>query len=350
MTTLTSPSGGSGGTTAPSRDWTKFVLDNFIWVINIAVFIFFAVQADGFLTGTNTINLLLHASVLGLMVIGQAICLISGNFDLSAEGTVSLLSMLAAWMMVPAAAWSGGGGWELHPLLVIPLILAIGTAIGWFNGTLITRLGMNNFIVTLAMQLVLRGLALSLNQGQNISGTPELFNWLGSGRIGPIPVQIIVTAIAFIGFHLYLNNSRFGRQIYAVGGNREAARASGFSPKLTITAAYMISGFLAAMAAWMLLGRLAEATDRTGANLTLETVAASVIGGISLRGGYGTILGAFSGVLLLSIVGNGLNLMNVDPFWVNGIRGFIILVAIFIEAQKFRYKPRSRRQKAPAAT
>jgi ribose/xylose/arabinose/galactoside ABC-type transport system permease subunit len=133
--------------------------------------------------------------------------------------------------------------------------------------------------------------------------------------------------------------------LYAVGGNKDAARASGFSPKRTITIAYMISGFLAAVAAWMLLGRIGEATDKTGVGLTLETVAAAVIGGVALTGGYGSVLGAFSGVLLLSIVDNGLNLMKVNPFWVNSIRGAIILAAIFVEAQKFRFKPKFRRQR-----
>lgn len=322
-------------------DWGKFILDRFIWVIIIIVFLFFALQAQGFLTGTNLINLLLHASVLGLMVIGQTICLISGNFDLSAEGTVSLLVMLSAWLMVPAQAWSGGGGWEWHPLVVIPVMLLLGAGIGFLNGVMITRLRMNNFIVTLAMQLVLRGLALMLNQGNYISGTPPLFNWLGAGRIGPVPVQIIFTGLAFVGFYFFLKNSQFGRRLYAVGGNKDAARASGFSPERTITMAYVISGLLAAVAAWMLLGRLGEATDKTGVGLTLETVAASVIGGVALTGGYGTVAGAFGGVLLLSIVDNGLNLMQVNPFWVNGIRGFIILVAILIEAQKFRYRPRT---------
>lgn len=385
---------------AARANWMQYILDRFIWFIMVPVFVFFAFRAEGFLSGTNMINLLLHASVLGLMVIGQAICLISGNFDLSAEGSVSLLAMLAAWMMVPEQAWSGGGGWELHPLIVIPLMLLLGTLIGFFNGFMITQLGMNNFIVTLAMQLVLRGLALMLNKGNYISGTPELFNWLGAGRVAPthafllltalallgsfiflrnsrlmqqfrtrgqvwavaiygassvviafviwltldwigsVPVQIIVTGLAFVGVNYYLKHSRFGRQLYAVGGNRDAAYTSGFSPKRTITIAYMISGFLAAVAAWMLLGRIGEATDKTGVNLTLETVAASVIGGVALTGGHGSVLGALSGVMLLSIVDNGLNLMQVNPFWVNGIRGAIILAAIFVEAQKFRLKPR----------
>ncbi len=387
-------------TSAAKTDRTKFVLDRFIWFIIIPVFIFFAIFARGFLSGTNMTNVLLHASVLGIMVIGQAICLISGNFDLSAEGSVSLIAIMAAWLIVPAATWSGGGGWEWNPLLVISFMMLVGAGIGLLNGTMITRLGMNNFIVTLAMQLVLRGLALMLTKGNYISNLPPEFTWLGDSRaepivalilmtiltlvgihfylkssefgqrvyadgpgkialtyvgggilavivigllllwIGAVPVQIIFTGLTFIGFHFYLKNSAFGRQLYAVGGNKDAAEASGFSPKLTITTAYIISGVLAAIAAWMLLGRVGVASDQVGAGLTLETVAASVIGGIALSGGYGSILGAFSGVLLLSIVDNGLNLMGVNPLAVRGLRGAIILVAIFIEAQKFRYKPK----------
>jgi len=323
-----------------SIDWVKFVLDRFIWFIIAGVFLFFAVQTKGFLTGVNMVNILLHTSVLGLMTIGQALCLITGNFDLSAEGTVSLVTVLAAWMMVPGGSLEGGGGWVLHPLIVIPLILLVGAGVGLLNGFMITRLRINNFIVTLAMQLVLRGIALAICRGHNISGLPSLFTWLGTSRIGPVPVQIIFTLLAFAGFHFYLQNSGFGRQLFAVGGNRDAARASGYNPEKIVTTAYVISGVLATVAGWMLLGRVGTSSYDLGTGLTLETVACAVIGGVALTGGYGSILGAFAGVLLLSIIDNGLNLMEVNPFWIKGIRGFIILFALFIEAQKFRYKPK----------
>jgi len=322
-------------------DWVQFILNRFIWFIILGVFLFFAVRAKGFLTGLNMINILLHGSVLGLVSIGQAICLFSGNFDLSAEGTVSLVTVLAGWLMVPSGWWEGGGGWELHPFITIPLLLLVGAGAGWLNGFMITRLGMNNFIVTLAMQLVLRGIGLFICKGFNISDLPPLFRWLGNGRIGPVPVQIIFTGLAFVGFHLFLGHSSFGRQLYAVGGNKDAARASGFNSERTITTAYIISGVLAAIAGWMLLGRVGESVSAVlGTGLTLETVAAAVIGGVALKGGYGSIGNAFAGVVLLSVVDNGLNVMEVDPFWVNGIRGFIILVALLVEAQKFRYKPK----------
>lgn len=321
---------------------TQLILDRLIWFVLGLVVIFFTLRTDNFLTGTNLINILLHASVLGVLTIGQAIVLLTGNFDLSQEGTISLLTVLAAWLMLPfremRLAQAGGVGWELHPAIVVPIMLVIGAFIGWINGTLITRLKMNNFIVTLAMQLILRGAAFVISMGAIMPGTPNLFNWLGGGRIGAIPVSVIATLIIFMFFAYILSNTRFGRKLYAVGANREAAAASGFSPPKTITAAYMIGGVMAALASWMLLGRLEVSNPTLGVGMTLETVAASVIGGVALTGGTGTIWGAFSGVLLLSVINNGLNLMAIDPFWVNGVRGLIILIALLIEAQKVRVK------------
>jgi ribose/xylose/arabinose/galactoside ABC-type transport system permease subunit len=336
----------------------QWVLDRFIWFILLLVIIFFIINlgVEKFLSPSNLMNILLHASVLGILTIGQAVVLLSGNFDLSAEGTLSLLVVLATWLMLPyresSLAQAGGVGWEVHPFIVIPLMIVLGTAIGWINGQLITRLKMNNFIVTLAMQLVLRGIAFVISMGAIMPGTPALFNWLGGGRIGMIPVSVIFTLLLYLGASYYLRTTRFGRQLYAVGGNREAARASGFNPEKLITRAYMVGGFMAALASWMLLGRLEVSVPNLGQGFTLETVAASVIGGVALTGGSGTIWGAFSGVLLLSVIDNGLNLMSVDPFWINGIRGLIILLALLIDAQKVRfqlYEKKTSRGRTPAA-
>jgi ribose/xylose/arabinose/galactoside ABC-type transport system permease subunit len=328
--------------TRGKTDWIKLILDQLLWIILAVIFVFFAfrVGPNKFLSGTNLINILLHATVLGILVIGQSICLLSKNFDLSAEGTVSLVTVLAAYLMVPAKGFGGGGGYEIHPLIIIPFILLVGSLAGFINGVLITRLRMNNFIVTLSMQLVLRGLAYVISGGLEIDRTPPLFNWLGTGTIGPIPFAIVFTPLLFVLVNWYLKRSRFGRQLYAVGSNSEAAKASGFNPARVVTIAYIASGFMAALAGWMLLGRVQSSYSKLGAGFTLETVGASVIGGISLQGGLGSVLGAFSGVMLLSIVDNGLNLMSVNPFWVNGIRGFIILLALVIDSQKIRYKPK----------
>jgi ribose/xylose/arabinose/galactoside ABC-type transport system permease subunit len=192
------------------------------------------------------------------------------------------------------------------------------------------------------MQLILRGLAFVISMGAIMPGTPKLFNWLGGGRVGSIPVSVIVTLLLFVLFGAILHFTRFGRQLYAVGANKDAARASGFKTQITVTQAYMISGFLAGLAGWMLLGRLEASNPTLGAGMTLETVAAAVIGGVALSGGSGTILGAFAGVLLLSVIADGLNLVHINPFWIDGIRGLIILVALLLEAQKVRLKVRTK--------
>ena len=325
-------------------DWGKKLLDNFIWLIIIVVYLYFAFNIGGkFITVSNQINILSHASVLGILVIGQAIVLLTGNFDLSAEGVLSLTTIFAMWLMVEPRTDAGGAqasGLMLHPFIVIPIMFLIGILSGWIIGLMITRLKMNGFIVTLAMQLVLRGIAMLISNGQIMTGSPALFNWMGGTRIKGFPVAVGVTLLMYLIVNYLLNNSKFGRELLAVGANRDAAQASGFNPKRTITIAYVISGFMAAFAGWMLLGRLETSISTLGAGMTLETVAASVIGGISLKGGLGSVGGAFAGVILLSIIDNGLNLMEVDPFWVQGIRGMIILLALLIEAQKFRYKPK----------
>ncbi len=325
-------------------DWMKLLLDNFIWLILAIVYLYFASNVGGkFITLSNQINILSHASVLGILVIGQAIVLLTGNFDLSAEGVLSLTTIFAMWLMLEPRTDAGGAqasGLMLNPILVVPIMFSIGILSGWLIGMMITRLKMNNFIVTLAMQLVLRGIAMLISNGQIMTGSPALFNWLGGTRIKGFPVAVGVTLIMYVIVNYLLNHSKFGRELRAVGANRDAAQASGFDPKKTITFAYMISGFMAAFAGWMLLGRLETSISTLGQGMTLETVAASVIGGVSLKGGLGSVGGAFAGVMLLSIIDNGLNLMSVDPFWVQGIRGMIILLALLIEAQKFRYKPK----------
>jgi len=324
-------------------DWVKLFLDNFIWIIVVLVFTYFAVQVPNFVTTGNLINILLHASVLGVLVIGQTIVLMTGNFDLSAEGVLSLTTILAMWLMVEPRTDAGGAqasGLMLNPYIVIPIMFLVGILSGWLIGIMITRLKMNNFIVTLAMQLVLRGIAMLISGGQIMTGSPALFNWMGGARINGFPISVGVTLLLYLVVNYLLNQSKFGRELRAVGANIDAAHASGFDPQKTITRAYIISGFMGAFAGWMLLGRLETSISTLGKGMTLETVAASVIGGVSLRGGLGSVGGAFAGVILLSLIDNALNLIDIDPFWVQGIRGLIILVALLIEAQKFRYKPK----------
>ena len=319
------------------RKYTPFLLDNLIWILLLFTVILFSLLSDRYLSRTNLINILVHASVLGIMVIGQSFTLITGNFDLSAESTLGICALIGAWLVTAAGEPAHGSGLELSPFLAIPILLLVGLFIGGINGFLITRMKMNNFIVTLAMLIILRGLMLVWTEGLTVSQIPDAFRWLGRGRIANVPVNVIVLIVAFVIAHIVTRYLRFGRDLYAVGGNRDAAQASGIDSGQRIRAAYLISGALAAFAGWILAGRLGVVVAGLGEGMIFEIQAAAVIGGISLFGGRGTMLGAFGGVLLLSSIDSGLNLMRVSAFWIDTVRGLIILFAMFIDAQKVRY-------------
>jgi ribose/xylose/arabinose/galactoside ABC-type transport system permease subunit len=330
------------------RSYVPSVLDNLIWFILIGVVIFFATQTDKFLTPINLRNILVAASVLGILVVGQSFVLITSNFDLSSESTLGLAALIGLFLIVPPGSPTWGSGTEISPFVSIAIILAMGAGIGWVIGALITYGKMNNFIVTLAMLIILRGAMLRFTNGQAVtsidSRPAEVFNWLGHESafslpwLGAVPISVLVMLAVFLLAYVVLRYRPFGRELYAIGGNRSAALASGIDPDKRVRQVYMISGFLAALAGWMLAGRISSVQSDLGEGYIFNVMAAAVIGGISLLGGRGSIVGALGGVLLLSIIDRGLNLMQVSVFWIQSIQGFVILLAMFIDAQKVRFR------------
>ena len=329
------------------RRYVPVVLDHLIWLILLGVFLFFMTQSDKFLTPINITNILSATAVLGVLVVGQTFVLITGNFDLSQESTLGLAALFGLWLIVPALAPFWGGGVLLSPFLSIVAILVMGVGIGYVIGALITYGKMNNFIVTLAILLILRGLMLAFTQGNATSGMnfPEadVFYFLGHESIpvpwlGNVPIAVPAMLLVFLAGHIVLNHRRFGRDLYAIGGNRQAAVASGIDANRRIRQVYMVSGLLAALAGMMLAGRVASIQVNLGEGYIFTIFAAAVIGGVSLQGGRGTMLGALGGVLLLSTIDRGLNLMRVSVFWIQVIQGCIILVAMFVDAQRVRFR------------
>ncbi len=313
------------------------LLDNLIWPLLILIVIIFHFISDKFLTTFNITNILIHAAVLGILTVGQSFTLITGNFDLSAESTLAIAALIGAWLILPSEAPNFGGDIFLPVGLAIIALLVLGLIAGWINGFLITRLKMNNFIVTLAMMIILRGFMLVISEGNTMSGLPDAFKALGHNDLGKIPVSVLMMVIVFIIAHIIMQYTQFGRNLYAVGGNRDAALAAGISPDKHTRQVYLISGFLAALGGLMLAGRTGVICENMGSGMIFEIQAAAVIGGISLQGGRGMMLGAFGGVLLLSIIDSGLSLMRVSSFWIEIFSGLIILVAMTIDAQKVRY-------------
>jgi len=318
--------------------YIPFVIDNLIWFLLFSVFLFACLFTPRFLTQRNVINILEHSSVLGIMVIGQSLCLLSGNFDLSAESTLGLTALLGAYLVTAAGAPAFGSGLLLPPFAALAIMFLVGLGVGWLNGFLITRLKMNNFIVTLAMLIVLRGLTMVLNEGKTISSINPSILALGSAKIGVIPLSVWVMLVSFALAYVLTRYIQFGRDLYAVGGNRDAAQASGVDADRRIRQVYMVSGLIAAFAGWMFLGRLGSGVASMGTGMIFEIQAAAVIGGISLFGGRGSIMGALGGVLLLSVISSVLALMQVSTFWYDTIRGLIILLAMLIDAQKVNFR------------
>jgi simple sugar transport system permease protein len=313
------------------------LFNNLIWFLLAAVVIFFTLTTRNFLTLGNFTNILFNASVLGVLVIAQSFTLLTGNFDLSMESTLGLCGLLGIMFITSSGPPRYGTGWMWPTALAVVVILCIGLLIGLINGLLITKLKVNNFVVTLAMLITIRGLTLLINNGQTSYSINSSYNWLGLGKLGPVPVPVVILLVFFAIGHIITTYTPFGRELYAIGANREAARASGVRPDRRIIQVYIISGLLAAFAGWMLSARLTNAMSSMGQGMVFEVMAASVIGGMSLKGGQGTLIGALGGVLLLAAISAGLNLMSVSVYWVQVIRGSIILFAMFIDAQKVRY-------------
>ena len=281
-----------------------------------------------FLTKGNLVNILQQSSELSVLVLAEAIILIVGKFDLSLESIVGVAPMFAAWLVTDAAL--NGSGLMLNPYLAILVILAVGLAIGAFNGLLIVRLGLNAFITTLAMLILLRGVTIGITNGRTLYDLPEPFLYLGNARWLGLPASIWVSAGLFFVGSVILGYHRYGRAIYAIGGNPEAARAAGIRVDLYIWIVFAIGGGLAALSGLMLTGRMASVLSGQGQNMIFTVFAAAVIGRISLNGGKGSIIGALCGVILLGIISNILTLSNIETFWISATYGAIILLSLIL--------------------
>lgn len=286
-----------------------------------------AIVNPAFFTRTNLIdNIITTSAVLGVLVIAESVILIGGFFDLSLQSTVGFGPMLLAVLVSPTSGNGHGLNFGLALLITIPAVVLIGLA----NGLMIAKMKLNAFIVTLAMLILLQGLTIGLSGGQTYSTLPRAMTYLGDGQILGLPVQAWIFVVAFAAGFAFMKYTPTGRSIYAMGGNIDAARAAGIkTTKLTI-GILVFGSTLALVAGLMLTGRIASVTANQGDNLIFTVFAAAVIGGISLNGGRGNLIGAGLGVILLGIIQNILTLSNVPSFWINAAYGAIILSALLI--------------------
>jgi len=279
-----------------------------------------------FFTADNLINVAQQSAALGAVVVAETLILLTGKFDLSLQATYGLAPMVGAWLIVSKDGQGLGTNW--NPLLGIAIVLLVGLVVGAFNGFMVIKLGFNAFIFTLAVLILLTGIQVGIVSGRTIYHLPDAYIYLGSQYLLGVPVSVWVTGAIFLLSALFLRYHRIGRAIYAIGGNTEAARAAGIHVDRVRIGVFIVASILAALAGLMTAGQVVAVTASQGNNLIFQVFAAAVIGGISLEGGRGRMLGALTGVILLALVTNILILSQIQTFWIDAANGLIILIAL----------------------
>jgi Ribose/xylose/arabinose/galactoside ABC-type transport systems, permease components len=309
--------------------FVTFISNYTVQIALILLIIVFSIASSDFLTPGNWINIMQQSSIIAISAIGMTFVIITSGIDLSVGSTVALSGLLSAQLIVQHG---------LSPWLAILVGLLSGVAIGLFNGFGVARLGVAAFIATLATMSMGRGLTLAISNGQTIFGLPQIYTIWGGGSVLGIPVPVIITLVLFVIAHLVLAHTVFGHQVYALGGNREAARLAGINVRRVELLVYVICGVMSALAGIILTGRLGAALPTAATGHELDVIAAIVIGGASLMGGRGNMIGTLFGVLTIAVLRNGLDLLNVNTFWVQFVQGAVIFAAVLIDAIGRRHR------------
>ncbi|WP_339427870.1 MULTISPECIES: ABC transporter permease [unclassified Pseudomonas] len=292
----------------------------------VVVTLVMILASDTFLTASNLSNIARQVSINAIIAVGMTCVILTGGIDLSVGPVMALSGTLTAGLMVAG----------LPPGLAIGAGMLIGVAFGIGNGLFVAYLHMPPIIVTLATMGIARGLGLMYTDGYPISGLPEWFGFFGRQRLFGIEVPILIMLITYAAAYVLLQHTRIGRYIYAIGGNEEAVRLSGVRAARFKLLVYGISGLTAAIAGLVLTSRLMSGQPNAGVSFELDAIAAVVLGGASIAGGRGVIVGTLLGALLLGVLNNGLNMLGVSPYVQSVIKGGIILLAIFISRQRHK--------------
>jgi ribose transport system permease protein len=304
-------------------DWLKGQYALFILIILLLIA---SVSSDAFLTQTNLTNLLLQMSIIGVVVMAELIIVLTGGIDISVGSALGLAAVLCA------GVFSGSS-----VILALIVALVVGGFVGMVNGWLVSFRGLEPFIVTLGMLALARGLVYAYGEGIPVQPNAEgTFAQIGQTTVLGIPLLALIwiAVVLLIGF--LLSRTVWGRRVYAIGSNKEAARSSGIPVQATLWSVYILAGLLVGLGGWMFICRFASGTASAGTLMELEAIAAVVIGGARLSGGYGTVFGAVVGTIIFQVIANLLSLLNVSTFLQDAFRGALILVAVTLATVQFR--------------
>ena len=297
--------------------------------ILLLLFVIFAFIEPRIATPNNIRTIFLNSSMNMVLASGMTLVIITGGIDLSVG------SVLAVAAVMGLAVSKGDASY-----MSVPTSLGIGLACGVVNGLLIACVGLPPFIATLGTMTSLRGAVYLLaNNGQTIVNNKLSYAWLGDGAIGPIPFLVIVALVVITIVHILLKRTTFGLRVYSVGGNLQAAKLTGIKVRSTLVIVYGICGLLAGVVAVMLSSRLWSANGMMGQTYEMDAIAASVLGGTSMSGGVGSVIGTLFGALMIALLNNALTIMNISSFWQMVIKGLVIIIAVTMDI--FRNKIRA---------
>lgn len=302
--------------------WLKRNLGSMIALLFLCMVLI--VSTETFIATQNLLSVLRNICVNVLIAFGMTCVLIQGGIDLSVGSTVAASGVMAVQM-----ANTG------MPVVVCILVsLLFGAALGLFNGTVISHTTLPPFIVTLSTQIIVRGVSYILTGGQPTQCNNESFNNLGTGYVLGVPIPVVIVAIVMLILFFVINRTSFGRHVYAVGGNKEAAKFAGVNVKWVQMRVYMISGITAALAGVVLAARLYSGQPNVGEGFERDAIAASVLGGTSFNGGIGTLGGTVIGGLIIGVLNNGMNLLKINTYWQYVVKGGVILGAVYVDYLK----------------
>lgn len=304
----------------------RSLIDYGIYIAFVVLCVALALASPVFATPENLFNVALQSSINALLAFGMTFVILTAGIDLSVGSLVAVAGAIGGGLMVGGVAW---------PAAMLAGLIA-GTLLGLANGVAVTSFRIPPFIATLAMLSIGRGLTQLYTGGRPFTGLDPTFNELGQGSVGPIPVPVLIMLVAVSVSWIALRYTVFGRDVYAVGSNPEAARLAGVQVTRVLLGVYTISGFLSALGGLVLTARLSSAQPTAGLGFELDAIAAVVVGGTSLAGGEGSILRTLVGALIIGVLNNGLNLLNVDPFIQPVVKGAVILIAVGLDRLKTR--------------
>lgn len=289
--------------------------------------VFSILVPEYFLTWNNFTNILLQTSTVAIVAIGQALVITTGQFDLSLGQIVCVTSIIGAILMK---------NYGMNTWLALLIVLIMGALLGLANGVLFAYCGIPAFIATLGIQNICRGSAKLLTNATPIPRLPEDMAFIGRGYVGPIPFSVIIMVLLYIVIQFVSKKTKLGRNLYAIGGNSEAAFFAGINIKRYYCVAFMMAGIFAALGGIVLMSRLNSVSITNGNLYEFDAVIASIIGGISLTGGKGKIIGAMFGAIFLILFFNGMTMLNVDPFIQDVLKGVVLIVAIGLDVLRNR--------------